>query len=84
MSGVSVIPVNGTQWIIHDGDSTTSELARLPDSGDWQIAGYNTGNFVHTIYVTFYAEVLRIDDQPFVPLGLDALQPGIGAPRAHH
>lgn len=83
MDGVSVIPVNGSQWIVHDGDSTTSELANLPDSGAWQIAGYNTGTFPHSIFVTFYAEIVRSDEQPFVPLGLDSLQPGIGAPRAH-
>lgn len=84
MSNVSVIPVNGTQWIIHDGDSTVSELARLPDSGAWQVAGYNTGAFPHTIYVSFFAAVIMPPEPVIVPLGLDALQPGIASPRAHH
>lgn len=83
MNNVSVIPVNSAQWIVHDGDSTTSELARLPDSGDWSVAGYNTGAFPHSIYVTYFAAVLRAPEVVTVPLGLDSLQPGIDSPRAH-
>ena len=83
MNKVSVIPVNGSQWIIHDGDSTVSELDRLPDSGDWQVAGYNTGTFPHTIYVTFYAAVIRAAVALPMPLGLAELQSGIDSPPAH-
>jgi hypothetical protein len=84
MNGVSVIPVNGSQWIIHDGDSTVSELARLPDSGAWSVAGYNTGTFTHTIYVSYFAAVIAPAVPLIVPMGLDSLQPGITSPPAHH
>lgn len=84
MGNVSIVPVNPAQWIVHDGDSTATELARLPDSGAWQIRGYNTGTFPHTIYVTFFAAVIRPKAVLIIPMGLDSLQPGIGAPAAHH
>lgn len=84
MDGISLIPVNPSAWIIHDGDSTSSELARLPNTGAWQIAGYNTGTFPHTIYVTFYAAPIRPSAVLITPMGLDSLQPGIMSPAAHH
>ena len=84
MDGISIIPVNMGAWIIHDGDSTASELARLPNTGAWQVAGYNTGQFQHSIYVTYYAAPIRPAVTLFVPMGLDALQPGITSPPAHH
>jgi hypothetical protein len=84
MGGVSIIPVNAGAWIVHDGDSTSSELAKLPNTGAWEVMGYNTGTFPHTIYVTFYAAVLRPPPVLIVPMGLDALQPGINSPPAHH
>lgn len=83
MDKVSIIPVNLGAWIVHDGDSTASELARLPNTGAWQVHGYNTGTFPHTIYVTYYAAVLAPAAVLIVPMGLDALQPGIDSPPAH-
>lgn len=84
MGKVQIIPVNLNAWIVKDGDSTASELARLPNTGDWQVTGYNTGAYPHTIYVTFYASVIRPVELRPIPLGLDALQPGITSPPAHH
>ena len=83
-SGVQVIPVNKGAWIIRDGNADSSELSRLPDSGDWAVQAYNTGTLPHTIYVTYYAEVIRpAAAAPPVPFGLDVLQPGYDAPLAH-
>jgi hypothetical protein len=83
-SGVQVIPVNKGAWLIRDGNADGSELSRLPDSGDWAVQAYNTGAFPHTIYVTYYASVIRpATPVPPVPFGLDQLQPGYDAPLAH-
>lgn len=83
MGGVQVVPANIGAWIIRDGALDGHALARLPDSGAWDVTGYNTGAFPHTIYVTFVVEVLR--PAPFlpVPIPLADLQVGIGAPLAH-
>jgi len=84
MGGVQVIPVNAGAWIIRDGSADSSELARLPDSGAWSVVAYNTGNYPHTIYVTFYAEVLRPGPPPPpTPFGLDELQQGYNSPLVH-
>jgi hypothetical protein len=83
-SGVQVIPVNKGAWLIRDGSADASELARLPDSGDWTVQAYNTGANPHTIYVTYYAAVIRpAVPVPPVPFGLDELQQGYNSPLAH-
>jgi hypothetical protein len=79
-----VIPVNLGAWIVKDGESAGSDLARLPDSGAWSVIAYNTGAHPHTLYVTFYALPIRPAPVVIVPLGLTALQPGIESPPAHH
>ncbi len=83
MGGVQVVPVNAGAWIIRDGALDGHALARLPDSGGWDVTGYNTGTFPHTIYVTFAVEILRaVPDIP-APIALHLLQPADGAPLAH-
>lgn len=84
MNGVQVIPVNPPSWLIRDGSADASELAHLPDSGDWQVSAYNTGAFPHTIYITYYAQVIRpVPPAPPVPFGLDELQQGYNSPLVH-
>lgn len=83
MGGVQVIPVNKGAWLIRDGNADGAQLSRLPDSGGWDITAYNTGNLSHSIYVTYFADVIRPVMSPPVPLGLDSLQPGIDSPPAH-
>lgn len=53
MAGVSVLPVNVGQWIIGNDEVIDWDVAGLPDSGAWQLIGYNLGVQPHTIYVTF-------------------------------
>jgi hypothetical protein len=78
------VPVNKGAWLIRDGNADGSELTRLPDSGDWAVQAYNTGTLPHTIYVTYYADVIRpIPPAPPVPFGLDELQQGYNSPLAH-
>jgi hypothetical protein len=84
MGGVQVIPVNIGAWLIRDGNADGSELARLPDSGSWDITSYNTGTVAHALYVTYYATVIRPKPALVVPLGLGSLQPGTDSLPAHH
>jgi len=83
MGGVQVIPVNLGTWLVRDGHYATAALARLPTSGGWDVTGYNTGKYPHTIYVTFLVEAIRPVPQLPIPLGLEELQSGSGAPLAH-
>lgn len=68
-SNTQVIPASAGAWMVTDAQSGTFDLPGLPDSGDWQVAGYNTGSFAHTVYVTFVAAVIE------KPPGLITLHP---------
>jgi len=83
MGGHQVIPVNTGAWIIRDGSADGTSLARLPDSGAWDVTGYNTGAHPHSMYVTFYVDVIRPKPVVVTPFNLDLLQPGYGSPAAH-
>lgn len=52
-SGVTVIPIAGTDWIITDDEVITWALTDQITSGSWQLAGYNTGTYDHTVYIRF-------------------------------
>lgn len=83
MGGVQVIPANPGAWIIRDGSISGAALARLPTSGAWDVTGYNTGVHSHTVYVTFFAEVIVPPPALIVPFALDELQFGTTSPLAH-
>jgi hypothetical protein len=54
MGGVAVIPENLGAFIVADDEYDTIQVAGLPDSGAWQVTGYNTGTFNHTVYLDFH------------------------------
>jgi hypothetical protein len=83
MGGVQVIPANAGAWIVRDGIADGSDLARLPTTGAWDVTGYNTGTHPHSLYVTFYVDVIRPVPRRFVPFGLDELQAALDQPMAH-
>lgn len=84
MGGVQVIPANLGAWIIRDGNADGSELERLPSSGAWDVTGYNTGIYPHSLYVTFYVNVIRPAPVRPIPFNLDLFQPAVSSPPAHH
>ena len=53
-SGTQVFPYNSGTWFVWDGTDQSWDLADLPDSQGWQIAGYNEGNYPHTVYVRLH------------------------------
>ena len=83
MGGVQVLPANFGGWIVRDGIDGASALARLPNTGAWDVTAYNTGVYPHSIYVTFYVNLIRKATVLPVPFGLDELQFGAGAQLAH-
>ena len=56
--GVPVIPVARGTWIIADGESDDWPLDGYPDAGNWQVTGYNTGAYNHTVYLTFLLDLI--------------------------
>lgn len=55
-NGIAVIPVGGG-WIISDDDSDTWVLSNQPTSGQWEVTGYNTDVYDHTVYITFLLDL---------------------------
>lgn len=51
-NGNPVIPVGGG-WIIADNDTATWNVYDQPDSGAWEVTGYNTDIYPHTVYLDF-------------------------------
>lgn len=56
--GAPVIPLVAGTWIIADGESDDWPLDGYLDSGNWQVTGYNTGVFDHTVYLTFLLDLI--------------------------
>jgi hypothetical protein len=54
-----IIPRQAGSFMVTDGQSGTWPLANLPDSGAWEVTGYNTGIQPHTVYLSYLAEVIR-------------------------
>lgn len=58
-SGVTVIPYGSDQWIVTSADYIDWTLSNYITSGSWQLLGYNTGAFSHSIYVRFLLGLIR-------------------------
>lgn len=63
MGGVNVLPVTPGTWVITDDERITWSLEGQPNSGAWQLTGYNTGVFDHTVYLRFLADLIDEGDQ---------------------
>lgn len=51
--GGQVVPTNLGGYFIWDGRTQSLVLSDLPDSGAWQVVGYNTDIYDHTVYVDY-------------------------------
>lgn len=63
-SGVTVIPYGSDDFIVTSGDAINWPLEGYITSGSWQLLGYNTGIFDHSIYVRFLLAIVRPDTTP--------------------
>lgn len=57
MGGVQVLPTSSDTWVVDDGTSGTFTLTNYPDSGSWQVVGYNVGAFQHSVFLTFHLDL---------------------------
>lgn len=69
-SGVRLIPYASDLWIVTAGESISWPLSDQITSGSWQVTGYNTGSFDHSIYFRFLLSLVG-DAAPRVPIMLD-------------
>ena len=60
MGGVQVMPLPAGAWIVTDGAGGEWVLDGQPDSGAWQVTGYNTGQFPHTVYLDFHVDLVQL------------------------
>lgn len=58
MGGTPVLPRPPGTFMVTDGHSGEWSLDGLPDSGAFEVTGYNLGAFPHTVYVTYMASPL--------------------------
>lgn len=64
MGGVSVLPIQPGTYVITDNETITWQLSGYPTSGAWQIAGYNTDVFDHTVYMRWLLDQVSPSSQP--------------------
>jgi hypothetical protein len=56
-SGTPVIPIQPGTYMVTDNQADTWDLEGYLDSGNWQVTGYNTGIYPHTVYLTFLLDL---------------------------
>ncbi len=69
MSGQRIVPWGDQQWFVGNDEALSWDLEGMPTSGAWQLQAYNTGNYAHTLYLTFEL------DPPQAAAGGATLQP---------
>lgn len=65
-SGLVVIPYGSDLWIVANNEKMSWPLEGYINSGSWQLAGYNTGQQDHSVYVRF---LLSLPAGPAAPIG---------------
>lgn len=66
-AGVQYLPSNAGGFVVADNATFTWDLEGVIESGAWQLIGYNTGYFNHTISVIFLCDLPG--DVPLPPAG---------------
>lgn len=67
MGGVNVIPVQSGTYIVTDDETIHWPLSGMPNSGAWQVTGYNTDVFDHTVYLRFLVNLLQAGQSSMSP-----------------
>jgi hypothetical protein len=53
-NGVPWLPYGAGEWLVWDNVVQNWPLTDQPNASGWAIAGYNSGNFPHTVTVRFH------------------------------
>lgn len=57
MGGVQVFPTGGDTWVLANDEHGSWPVTNAPDSGAWQVIGYNTGTHPHAVYLAFHCDL---------------------------
>lgn len=60
MGGVQVLPDVAGEFIVADDEFDEWSISGLPDSGAWQLTGYNTGSYDHSVYFQFHVTPVQL------------------------
>lgn len=61
IGGSPVIPRQQGSYFVTDNDSDTWQLEGYPDQGQWQLTGYNTDIYDHTVYLDFLLDQISAE-----------------------
>ena len=65
MSGQQIIPMTAGEFIIWDNYRDSWSLEDFPETGAWQIVGYNLdGAFAHEVVIRYHTDPLSVDSTP--------------------
>lgn len=75
MGGVRVFPLGTTVYVLANGESGTWPVVNAPDSGAWEVIGYNTGTNAHSVYLTFHCNTVPRKVVHLAPIPAPLLMP---------
>lgn len=73
MGGVQLLPQQQGVFMIAHGETGYWEVEGLPDSGSWELVGYNTGAYVHSVFLTFHLGLIERPVQLRAPIAAQLL-----------
>jgi hypothetical protein len=79
--GLQIVPATPGQFVVTDNEVIHWPLESQITSGAWQLIGYNTGSFDHTLEIRFLVDLVPLPGEPagFQPIPNAALDSsGVG------
>lgn len=70
MSGQQVLPDRLGTYVVADGEWDTWTVRGLPNTGAWQLVGFNTGTNDHQVILTFFTYTVVPDQSGTVDVTL--------------
>lgn len=75
MGGVRVFPLGAAVYVLANGEHGSWPVVNAPDSGAWQVIGYNTGANPHSVYLTFHCNTVAPKIAVVAPIPAPLLMP---------
>lgn len=75
MGDVQVRPLPIGAFMVHDNKDGVWAGGGMPDSGTWQLVGYNTGIYPHSVWLTFHLALIRKPAPRFTVIPASQLGP---------
>lgn len=76
MGKVKVFPSGGDLYVTANDEHGTWLVEGAPDSGSWQVIGYNTGANPHSVYLAFHVDLPERPAKVLAEINPFTLYPG--------